>query len=89
MRLRILVKMAVAGVIGILSAWFIAHDYANWRALGRDAYLSFHGHIFDTHIATPSSLTGLTAGILAISMIGAYEGVVALVMKLVSRSPDA
>jgi hypothetical protein len=88
MKLRILVKMAVASVIGISSAWFIVHNYAYWRALGREAYLSFHGHIFDTNIAAPSSATGMTSGIFAIAMIGAYEGVVALVMKLLSRSSD-
>jgi hypothetical protein len=88
MRLRILVKMVVASVIGVLSAWYIVHDYAKWRALGRDAYLSFHGRTFDTHIAATSSVTGITSGIFAIAIIGAYEGVVALVMKLVSRSPD-
>ena len=68
--------MAVASLFGGLASWFVALDYAKWRALGRDAFLSFNGRRFDEHIAAPSSGAILVAGISAVAAIGAYEGVV-------------
>jgi hypothetical protein len=89
MRVRVIVRMAVASLFGGLTSWFISLDYAKWRTLGREAFLSFNGRRFDEHIAAPSSGAVLIAGISAVAAIGAYEGVVVLVMKLLSRPPEA
>jgi len=87
MRLGVIARLVVASLVGVLASWFVAHDYAKWRALGREAFLSFQSRRFDEHIAASSSGTSLTLGILAVAVIAAYEGMVALVLKLLSRPP--
>jgi len=84
-----MVRLAVASLAGVLVSWYIGRDYARWHSLGREAFLSFQSRRFDEHFAAPSPGTALACWILVVAAIGAYEGVVALVTKLVSRSPDA
>jgi hypothetical protein len=85
MKLHVIVRIAAASLVGVLNSWFVAHDYAKWRALGREAFLTFQSHRFDDYIAAPSSGTSLITGILAVAAIAAYEGLVALVTTLLSR----
>ncbi len=86
MKLVILIRLFVASLAGVLSALFVAHDYEKWRALGREAFLAEQAHRFDVRIASQSSGAVTMAAVGAVLMIAFYEGVVALITKLTSRS---
>lgn len=85
MKLRTIVRLVLATLIGILFGAFVAHDYDKWHTLGRDAFLSHQSHRFDVYMASPSAGSSIAAGVRAIVMIALYEGAVAAVLKLVSR----
>jgi hypothetical protein len=84
MKRVIVIRLSVASLFGALSAVFVGHDYEKWRALGREAFLAEQAHRFDTHMASPSWSSGFAAGLGGLMIIGIYEGIVALGVKLTS-----
>jgi len=79
MKLTYVIRFLLAIAFGVLFGQHVQRDYEKWHALGRDAYLSYQGRRFDTHMAQPSpgvyqivAATILVAGLVALYEMAAF-----------------
>src|SRR5580700_420865 len=75
MKLRYVIRFLLAIAFGVLLGQYVQRDYEKWHAQGRDAFLSYQGHRFDTFMAQPSAgvLHIVVATILVVGLVAFYE----------------
>jgi hypothetical protein len=75
MKSAYVIRFLLAIALGVLFGQYVQHDYEKWHALGRDAFLSYQGHRFDTYMAHPG--VGVfhiaAATILVVGLVAFYE----------------
>jgi hypothetical protein len=75
MKLTYVIRFLLAIAFGVSFELRVRHDYEKWHALGRDAFLSYQGHRFDTYIAHPGFgvFHIIAATILVVGLVAFYE----------------
>jgi hypothetical protein len=69
--------------LGLVRGAYIHFDEMRWLKRGRDAFLGYQGHRFDSFAANPSAATMLMVGIIMAAVVfGAYELVAAGITRL-------
>ena len=83
MKLTYVIRFLLAIALGVLFGQYVQRDYEKWHALGRDAFLSYQGHRFDTYMAHPGvgffHITSAT--ILVVGLVALYEAAAFFVEK--------
>lgn len=80
-------KAVAATVLGIVVGSMIHRDYATWGTRGREAFLAYQAHRFDTYMVAPlRGSAGIVGGLLLVLVFCAvYEAIVA-VLSAITRS---
>jgi beta-lactamase class A len=75
MKLTYVIRFLLAIAFGVLFGQYVQRDYEKWHAQGRDAFLSYQGHRFDTYMAHPGvgAFHIVVATILVVGMVALYE----------------
>jgi hypothetical protein len=75
MKSAYVIRFLLAIAFGVLFGQYVQHDYEKWHALGRDAFLSYQGHRFDTYMADPGAgvFHIVVATILVVGLVAFYE----------------
>ncbi|HKN25492.1 MAG TPA: hypothetical protein VJX72_11650 [Candidatus Acidoferrum sp.] len=73
---RLLSRLISAAVLAVLLGAVVHFDYVRWNRRGREAFLKYQDHRYDTSMATPRTfLKTLGQGLsVIILIIGLYEG---------------
>jgi len=73
------IKFLLAIAFGVLLGQYVQRDYEKWHAQGRDAFLSYQGHRFDTYMAHPgvgvfhiAAATFVIVGLVALYEMAAF-----------------
>jgi hypothetical protein len=79
-------RIAAVGLMGCLVAWYRFHDYAKWSQRGRQEFVTYQLHRFDSYMLHPKPLlvTLLSSMIAVVLMLGLYELSVAAFRKILS-----
>jgi hypothetical protein len=82
-------RIAAVVLMGCLLAWYRLHDYAKWSQRGRQEFVTYQLHRFDTYMIHPRPLlvTLLSSLIAVVMMLGFYELSAAAFRKILS--PEA
>jgi len=69
------IKFLLAIAFGVLLGQYVQRDYEKWHAQGRDAFLAYQGHRFDTYMAHPGVgvFHIVAATILIVGLFAFYE----------------
>jgi hypothetical protein len=81
-------RVLSAVTLGLLFAAYIAHSYAKWGRLGREAFLTYQAGRFDRFMAPGHPLSVSVFGMLGITIFAAalYEGLATLFSKIAPGS---
>jgi len=69
------IRFLLAIAFGVLFGQYVQRDYEKWHAQGRDAFLSYQGHRFDTYMAHPGVgfFHIVAATIVIVGLVAFYE----------------
>jgi hypothetical protein len=84
MNIQLNSKIAAAAILGMLLFMYVRHDHNKWRRAGRDAFLAFENHRYDTQVVRERPVTPVSYAIFAIKIFGTYQLIALVVLKLLA-----